>query len=943
MRGKIKNLFIDATSSPYDIIIITETWLNESYNNEEILNSDWTIYRNDRDYNASGLSRGGGVMIAVRSTTSHCNVSTVQSRHFEYKFINILNNNTNLYIGAVYIPPNSDESIYNEFFNSSQKIIDSMSENDKIFIFGDFNRPKLHFLKDDLDNHLLPVNFTDEIDFSLIDLFYSNDIQQINGFPNSNGRWLDLVFTNTYDEATVSTADSTFNLFPNSKHHTAIIVELPTSQVSYNKSYNKKVVFDFKNANYEDINKALAAINWTDMLSSNDIDHNSSVFYREIFNIIELNVPKIVKKDKLTEPWLSKDLRALRNRRNKLYLQIKNNPNPGAELIQSHQKLASEFSSRSREAYGCYINNLSQNLITDPKKFFDFVNIKRKCNGYPSTMFKDNISSSEPSNICDMFAARFREVYRLPSKSNKNIPQSTSSIINCLSLTGEEILKELLNLDMNKGPGPDLIPPSFLHNCAQQLSVPLTLIFNNSLSLGTFPSDWKSSFLTPIYKSGDKCNIDNYRGIAILSAIPKLFEKLVYDKISSIINPLLNEQQHGFRKGRSTTTNLMLFTSDVLCDMEKGHQIDAVYTDFSKAFDSVDHNLLKFKLNSFGITGPILNWLVSYLNNRTQFVRFQGLISSAINVTSGVPQGSHLGPLLFNIFIKDLSECLKNIPHLFYADDLKLYKIITDMSDTNFFQTKLQHLEDWCNDNKLELNVNKCHVISFSRKKSTLLHNYHINGTPLHRVNHIRDLGILLDVKLSFTCHFDQIISKAKKMQGFIKRRAKEFNNVWVTKSLFCALVRPILEYACPIWNPFFQIHIDRIESIQKQFLLFALRDLYNPTEFSNLPSYADRLKILNIIPLSSRRTLLTSCFTLDVLKGNIDVTSIVNRIKFNDDVRRTRHTSLLKTYPHTKEYARNEPINRCCIIFNTHSKLYSPNISKNLFKSNFIRSLTIA
>lgn len=903
--------------------------------NEEILDSDWTIYRNDRDYNGTGLTRGGGVLIAVRNTLSHLNITTVHYKQFEHKFINLSINNAKIVIGAVYMPPNSHESIYDEFYNSFHDINKLLTENDKILIFGDFNRPNVSFITDDSDSHLLPINFIDDIDFSLIDTFYSNDIHQILNYPNSNGRWLDLIFSNTYDNVVVREATVSENLFLNTTHHNAVIVELPSTTTHFNKSYNKRVVYDFKNADYESINSAISTFNWNDLCLSNDMDTVVSSFYSTIFNLMDIHVPKIIKKDKLSEPWLDKNLRTLRNRRNKLYHLIRQNPNPNIDLIRRHEELASEFLSKSHESYNTYLNNLGQSLITEPKKFFDFVNMKRRCLGYPATMFKGDITSSCPYKTCELFADRFREVYR-PSSSDSNSNSRQTSItplLNSLSLTFEEIHNELSNQDVKKGPGPDLIPPSFLLNCAHELTLPLYLIFNKSLSQGTFPSAWKTSFLTPIFKNGDKGDIGNYRGIAILSSIPKLFEKLICDKMSSIINPLLNDQQHGFRKGRSTTTNLMLFTSDALCNMEKGLQTDAVYTDFSKAFDSVDHNILRSKLIKIGISGPLLNWLMSYLSNRTQFVKFQGLVSSEILVTSGVPQGSHLGPLLFNIFISDLSERLCNIPHLFYADDLKIYHIISNSSDALFLQANLQALEDWCIINKLDLNVSKCHVISFSRKKSKILSNYHINGIQLNRTNQINDLGILLDNRLTFANHYEKSIAKAKKMLGFIKRRAKEFKNIWVTKSLFCALVRPILEYACPVWNPFFQVHIDRIESIQKQFLLFALRSLYDPNDFQNLPGYSDRLKLLNIIPLSQRRTILISCFTFDVLTSKVVVPSIMNKIRLNNDVRQTRHTSLLKVYPHSKEYARNEPFNRCCIIFNSHSSLFSPQISKASFK----------
>lgn len=162
-------------------------------------------------------------------------------------------------------------------------------------------------------------------------------------------------------------------------------------------------------------------------------------------------------------------------------------------------------------------------------------------------------------------------------------------------------------------------------------------MFNLSLREGFFPDSWKSLFITPIFKNGDKRDISNYRGIAILSTIPKLFEKLVTDKLFESLRTHIHPNQHGFVSGKSTVTNLVQYTSFIRCQLAKNYQIDAIYTDFSKAFEKVDHKLLALKLERYGIKGRVLNWIVSYLSNRQQIVKFQDLKSRPINVTSSVP------------------------------------------------------------------------------------------------------------------------------------------------------------------------------------------------------------------------------------------------------------------------------------------------------------------
>jgi Reverse transcriptase (RNA-dependent DNA polymerase) len=231
--------------------------------------------------------------------------------------------------------------------------------------------------------------------------------------------------------------------------------------------------------------------------------------------------------------------------------------------------------------------------------------------------------------------------------------------------------------------------------------------------------------------------------------------------------------------------------------------------------------LLK-KRNILGFSGNFLDWIASYLFGRTQIVKILGYKSCPILVTSGVPQGSHFGPLLFNLFISDLSIILKHVKHLFYADDLKIYHSIKSPDDNITLQNNLDFLAEWCNANKLKLNIEKCHSISFSRKKHKKDFVYNISNQNLDKASKIRDLGIILDDKLTFKNHCDMITNKAKSLLGFIKRRSKEFKNIWVSKQLYLTYVRSVLEFGSIIWMPYSEDYIRKIESVQKQFLLFS-------------------------------------------------------------------------------------------------------------------------
>lgn len=342
-------------------------------------------------------------------------------------------------------------------------------------------------------------------------------------------------------------------------------------------------------------------------------------------------------------------------------------------------------------------------------------------------------------------------------------------------------------------------------------------MFNSSLKFQIFPSSWKTSFVTPIFKSGKKDCIKNFRPITVLPALPKLFELLLISHLSWHCRNTIVDQQHGFVSGRSTATNLLLYQNDIVRAIEKGLQVDAIYTDFSKAFDRVNHSLLLAKLTAVGFPLWLTNWLHSYLSDRTQIVRIKNHKSFPLPATSGVPQGSHLGPLLFNLFINDIGLVLKHCKFLLFADDLKIYLEIKDRSDCEKLQADLISLHCWSNKNGMSLNLNKCYSISFTRSKNPIIQNYHI-GNELSRLNTIRDLGVLFDIKLSFIDHIHAVISRASQTLGFLLRNSKSFS-ISTLRTLYVSLVQPILQYASPVWNPFYHNHINNIERIQNKFL----------------------------------------------------------------------------------------------------------------------------
>ncbi|XP_055526899.1 fatty acyl-CoA reductase wat-like [Wyeomyia smithii] len=264
-----------------------------------------------------------------------------------------------------------------------------------------------------------------------------------------------------------------------------------------------------------------------------------------------------------------------------------------------------------------------------------------------------------------------------------------------INIDDNAILAAARKLKHTYSPGPDGIPATLLKKCIAGLLTPLTHLFRLSLATGRFPTTWKQAFLFPVHKKGDRSKIDNYRGLSALCAISKLFELVVLQPIFSHFQSTISDDQHGFLPKRSCATNLLCLTNYAFDSFVHRHQTDVIYTDLSAAFDKVNHQITVAKLDRYGFSGNLLGWLESYLLGRTLRVKIGDEISEPFVATSGIAQGSHLGPLVFLLYFNDVHHLLK-CPRLAFADDLKLFNEIKNVEDATYLQQQLNIFARWC-------------------------------------------------------------------------------------------------------------------------------------------------------------------------------------------------------------------------------------------------------
>ena len=436
------------------------------------------------------------------------------------------------------------------------------------------------------------------------------------------------------------------------------------------------------------------------------------------------------------------------------------------------------------------------------------------------------------------------------------------------------------HLDENKATGPDDISGRILKECARELTPSITKLCNISLSLGIFPQSWKLANIVPVYKKGDRDLCDNYRPISLLSVISKVLERAVVNNIYNTVLPKLSLLQHGFLRGRSTVTQLLSVFHEVNLNLDSSGQTDIIFLDFSKAFDSVPHNLLLHKLKSFGFHGKLLHWISSYLTNRSQRVVIEGESSAFLPVVSGVPQGSILGPLLFLLYINDISENLSLGSKIaLFADDAKIFRHIFDFTDCLALQADLHTLENWSKTWQMNFNAKKCKVISIARN---IRHDmsYCLNGTILGKVNHFKDLGIIITSDMTWDHHIRSKVSKANQLLGMIKRSIGPNVPTHPKQLLYSTLIKTTILYASVIWaaNRHYQ---NFIESVQRRATKYILNDYSS--------DYRSRLLKLKMVPLGYIKEIADACFLYKCLHGycNININDFVNF--YDNSASRTR------------------------------------------------------
>ena len=820
IRSMKKNIaqfesFLDLLDHDFTVVGLTETWLNECDCNLYKLDG-YSIVENHRECRV-----GGGVALLVRDwlTVAERDDICVYNSDIESVFVEIdkdqIRSSKNIVIGTIYRPPGQDIDNFNLEIN---KILDKLhKENKTIYIMGDFNINLMNS-----DTHTPTGSF--------LDLMYSNMLFPLITRPTrvtaNSATLIDNIFTNNtcgtgslIQGVFVTDITDHYPIFHIDQELTCEIVD----DVIVKRIYNSK--------NMREFSETLSHTDWSEMYTASGTQEAFDLFHNKLMELHNKHFPKVrIKKGYSNrKPWLSEALRDCIKRKNKMYYVFKKVPSVNNEICYKkyRNKLNHILLRAEKQYYHDLLNKHKGNLRKSWGIIKNIIHKNKKSLNQSKFQLSDGNMTSDKKVISGKFNDFFVNVGPMLAKKIPCINKSplsymtsrTNESIFLSPVTPVELEKMLLTLK-NSATGWDEINAMFLKTSLNYIRDPLCHICNMSLEEGIFPSKLKIANVLPLFKAEEPSQFNNYRPVSLLCILSKVFEKIMYNRLSDFITKLelLYEFQFGFRKKHSTYLAHLILLDKLTNSLDNGEKVIGIYLDFSKAFDTVNHDILLQKLYHYGIRGNAYEWFKSYLTGRVQYVTYNRVQSSSKQITCGVPQGSILGPLLFLIYINDLPNVCDNTMPFLFADDTNLF--ISGENYQKLYEAAnndLNAIAEWLKVNRLSLNVKKTHYMVFSNTKITSANNeLKIEGETISEVTKTKFLGVIIDNRLNWQHHINYISSKVAKGLGIIIKVRKVLDNKSLL-SLYYAFIYPYLMYCNHVWGNACSVYLNKLNVLQKK------------------------------------------------------------------------------------------------------------------------------
>ena len=905
------NINMQMFQHKFDIIGFSETWLKPHKIDEYEMQS-YVSYHTCRELNA----RGGGVSLYINSQFIHEERKDLKmiSPVIESVFIEIektsINTDKNCIVGVVYRPPNSNMQAFMEsLIPMIKKITD---EKKLLYIMGDYNINLLNS-----DSHKDTGDFINSM-YSLSMFPLINKPTRITKY---SATLIDNIFTNHLGE--------NFQ-FLQGILYTDISDHMPIYHITTNRIMCSKDRYVIKRLVTEDrktkFKHKINELDWADIIENtetnpafNNFSETFLHFYSECF---PLKKSKVCYTNKKT--WLSSGLKVSIKCKNKMYKKMHRHPSEANEA--QYKAYKNKLNHILRIAEKNHFHSLLELYQGNAKKTWSILKevINRRKQSKMSAMFKvGNIITTDKQKIANCFNKYFVNAgdslaKQIPHHPGSPLQYLRGNYINSLFLTpvtDDEIITIVKGLK-NSSPGLDGLRTDIIKDVIRDIAKPITHICNLSFMEGVFPDSMKLAKVTPIYKKGDPKLFPNYRPISVLSIFSKILEKVMYTRLQEYIvrNNILYDLQFGFRESHSTFHALSFLCSKLQQAIDDGQYAIGVFLDFSKAFDTINHDILFQKLEHYGIRGITLKWFKSYLFNRRQAVSFQNVLSQEEFITCGVPQGSILGPLLFLLYINDLPNVSDTLLAILFADDTNVFVTGQNIKELEqSLNVELQKISSWLQVNRLSLNIAKTHYMIFNGKKKTK-HNIDvkIQGETIAECIETTFLGITIDAKLTWRNHIEKVCNKMSKCTGIIAR-VKHILPKSALKTLYNTLVLPYLLYCNIVWGCTHQSKLDKLVTAQKRIIRIVDKTHY--LEHTN-----DIFYNLGLLKVNDINVYITAIFMYNYEKKLVP-TCFRGMFMKNEHVHqyKTRHAHQYRTAKHKTD------------IVKYSLKIQGPKIWKNL------------
>ena len=826
-----------------------------------------------------------------------------------------------LLVCVVYLPPCLSQDCFSEVL----RYLETISSHPRLVLVGDFNFPDICWSS--------LCGQSPQSDAFCDFVFHHNLVQVVNFPTHLKGNILDLVLSSS--DSLVENISHFSSQFLRSDHY-FLTFTVPIVRKSSGKSL-LSFSFNFKKTNFVELSSFLLDFDFNPLFSSSDVEFVWFFLRSVLLHSITLFTPRVKNKSRQCPVWFNSSIRHQLNRIHSLRKRCKRNPTPDNFLHLSSAEL--QLHNNILEARSNFESDLVTNFaFSNDPKIYQYMRSFSRQSDLPGVMHLGSRSATSGADKAELFNCFFQSVFNVTANTPPDTFTTSNGSLSSIDISLSDTFTALSALDPSKAMGGDGIPPSVLKFSATALLEPVHHLFSLCLSQSYLPAEWRRHHITPIYKSGDRSLVSNYRPISLLCCLAKVLERIVFNNVCDFLTTTsISLYQFGFVKNRSTLQQLLLYSEYLFMASDNHHQVDTIYLDIRKAFDTVPHSRLLEKLQNAGITGLLWNFFKAYLTDRTQCVVVNGHCSGWLPVISGVPQGSILGPLLFIVYINDLPSFLSSSQALLFADDTKCFRTILSSSDSSLLQADLDQLSSWSSLNSLSFNISKCHLLRF-RKGSTCLIDttYHLSGLPLTSVNQCKDLGIIFSSDLSWSHHYKMISSRAYCRLGLIRRIFSSRAPVRTKKLLYLSLVRSQLTYCSQVWRPRLIKDFTALERIQRRATKFILNDYSS--------NYRDRLITLNLLPLLYLYELSDLLFFIKCLKFPDSSFPIFDFVSFSNTNTRSSTFSKLVHQHRLTSNSQHSFFCRIVRLWNTlpplDSSLSYPSIKlhlKKIFWSHFI------